>query len=308
MLERKFSGIAELQQFAFEFYWENLGTLLPLRTLAMFCIVIPKRVVAKVGSLDETFSTGMFEDDDYSYRVRLNGLRTLCAGDVFVHHVGRASFQKLSDDEYRKIFQDNKARFEEKWKMSWIPHAGGLDRRNEIVLRSRELEKILRDDGNLTRTAILLPESMTERENEFAGSFVRQGFRVILVRDAEKLQPKNGFETVAPNVYAYGGPLEVLEGIDRPIVVTTESQAQNLVFFRNPIVLYDCSRDGELANDAVGRRSDLLERADVVLVGDELQLSRISKERPDAVLCAGGSDMERIIQNRLLAGVQTRLG
>ena len=305
MLERKFCGVAELQQFAFEFCWENFGTVLPLRTVAMFCTVIPKRVVAKVGPFDETFRTGMFEDDDYSYRARLKGFRTLCAGDVFVHHVGRASFQKLSDDEYRKIFQDNKARFEEKWKMSWIPHAGGLDRRNEIVLRSRELEKILRDDGNLTRTAILFPESMTERKNEFAESFVKQAFRVILVRDAEKPQPKNGFETVAPNVYVYGGPLEVLEGIDRPIVVTTESQAQNLVFLRNPIVLYDCFRDGELANDAVGRRSDLLERADVVLVGDESQLSRISKERPDAVLCAGGSDMERIIQNRLLASVQT---
>jgi GT2 family glycosyltransferase/glycosyltransferase involved in cell wall biosynthesis len=305
MLERKFSRIAELQQFAFEFYWENLGTLLPLRTLAMFCIVIPKRVVEKVGSLDETFSTGMFEDDDYSYRVRLSGLRTLCAGDVFIHHVGKVSFRKLSDDEYRKIFQDNRARFEEKWKMSWIPHAGGLNRRNDIILRSYELERVLRKDESLTRTAVLLPVFTTERRSEFAQAFVRQGFRVILVRNAEEPQSKDGFETVAPNVYAYSGPLEVLERIDRPFVVGAESQAQNLVFFRNPIVLYDCSRDDELASDAVGRRSDMLERAEVVLVDDELQLSRISKERPDAVLCARGSDLERILQNHLLASVQT---
>lgn len=305
MIERKLAGIAELQQFAFEFYWENLGTLFPLRTVAMFCLVIPKRVVAEVGPLDETFSIGMFEDDDYSYRVRLKGLKTLCAGDVFIHHVGRASFRKLSDDEYRKIFQDNRARFAEKWKTSWIPHAGGLERRNQIILRSHELEKILRNDESRTRTAVLLPAFTTERRSEFAEAFVRQGFIVFLVRNVDDPQSKDGFEIVAPNVYTYSGALEVLERIARPFVVAAESQAQNLVFFRSPIVIYDCSGDGELASDVAGRRSDLLERADIVLVGDELQLSRMSKERPDAVLCARGPDIERIIQNHLLTRVQT---
>ena len=37
----------------------------------------------------------MFEDDDYSLRVRGNGYRIICAADVFVHHFGQASFSKL---------------------------------------------------------------------------------------------------------------------------------------------------------------------------------------------------------------------
>ena len=37
----------------------------------------------------------MFEDDDYSLRLRKAGLRVVCAADAFVHHFGRAAFDKL---------------------------------------------------------------------------------------------------------------------------------------------------------------------------------------------------------------------
>ena len=123
MLEVSFSGISKLQEFAFELHRKNFGKVFAIRTVPMFCALMPRRLISEIGGLDERFDVGMFEDDDYSHRARLNGYRTVCAADVFVHHAGRASFKKLSEQRYREIFESNKRKLEEKWKMSWIPHS-----------------------------------------------------------------------------------------------------------------------------------------------------------------------------------------
>jgi len=64
----------------------------------------------------------MFEDDDYSKRVRDAGYRVVCAEDAFVHHYGEASFKKLSRSDYSELFERNKRLFEEKWGAAWVPH------------------------------------------------------------------------------------------------------------------------------------------------------------------------------------------
>jgi hypothetical protein len=47
----------------------------------------------------------------------------ICAEDVFIHHFGEASFNKLKETrEYGKIFKENKKRFKEKWGLKWEPH------------------------------------------------------------------------------------------------------------------------------------------------------------------------------------------
>ncbi len=81
-----------------------------------------KAVVDQIGPLDERFGAGMFEDDDYARRVRQAGYRVICAEDVFVHHRGSASFSKLSETEYRNLFELNKRLYEEKWGEAWVPH------------------------------------------------------------------------------------------------------------------------------------------------------------------------------------------
>ena len=64
----------------------------------------------------------MFEDDDYSARVRQAGYRVICAEDAFVHHFGQASFKRLSAAEYQAIWDRNQRLFEEKWGRPWQPH------------------------------------------------------------------------------------------------------------------------------------------------------------------------------------------
>jgi GT2 family glycosyltransferase/glycosyltransferase involved in cell wall biosynthesis len=94
-----------------------------IKELAMYCLAMKKKIVEEIGSLDERFGIGMFEDDDYAHRVRLKGYRVICAEDVFIHHFGEASFSKLKiSGEYTKLFEENKRRFEDKWGMKWEPH------------------------------------------------------------------------------------------------------------------------------------------------------------------------------------------
>jgi GT2 family glycosyltransferase len=77
----------------------------------------------RVGALDEQFGIGMFEDDDYARRVLAEGLRIVCAADVFVHHVGQAAFKVLIErGEYDALFEANRRRFEAKWQQPWQRH------------------------------------------------------------------------------------------------------------------------------------------------------------------------------------------
>jgi GT2 family glycosyltransferase len=88
--------------------------------LAFFCLAIRRDVWTRVGPLDEAFGRGLFEDDDYSARLRAAGYRLICAEDVLVHHLGEASFgQLVSDGTYGTLFDDNRRRFESKWGREW---------------------------------------------------------------------------------------------------------------------------------------------------------------------------------------------
>jgi GT2 family glycosyltransferase len=114
---------AEMEQFAQEFTWAHHRQVAEIHMLAMFCVAMRRATYNQVGPLDEQFGIGMFEDDDYSARVRTHGLRLICAADVFVHHFGQAAFGKLiMTGEYDRIFDENRQRYEAKWGIEWRPH------------------------------------------------------------------------------------------------------------------------------------------------------------------------------------------
>ena len=100
----------------------HVGLTFPLRTAAFFCVMMPRTTYSRVGTLDEVFGRGFFEDDDYCRRIEQLGLRVVCAEDVFVHHHLSASFDKLKGDEKQELMNRNKAIYEKKWG-AWLPHA-----------------------------------------------------------------------------------------------------------------------------------------------------------------------------------------
>ena len=99
----------------------HVGELLPIRTVAFFCVAMPRSTYEKVGPLDPAFGVGFFEDDDYCRRVEAAGLGVACAEDVFVHHHLSASFDKLKAEARQQLFLKNKAIYEAKWG-TWQPH------------------------------------------------------------------------------------------------------------------------------------------------------------------------------------------
>jgi GT2 family glycosyltransferase/peptidoglycan hydrolase CwlO-like protein/SAM-dependent methyltransferase len=117
-----YSSIAEMARFAEEYTRAHFGKVFDIRVLAMFCVAMRRAVVDEVGMLDERFGIGMFEDDDYAVRVRERGYSIICAEDVFIHHWGSASFSRLQDEAYRRLFEENRRKFEEKWGRRWEPH------------------------------------------------------------------------------------------------------------------------------------------------------------------------------------------
>jgi GT2 family glycosyltransferase/glycosyltransferase involved in cell wall biosynthesis/uncharacterized coiled-coil protein SlyX len=121
-IEVSYSNIRDMEAFARAYICEHSGKVFDIPSLAMYCVAMRKAVVDQVGRLDERFGIGMFEDDDYARRVRQAGYRVICAEDVFVHHYGMASFAKLGDAEYKKLFERNKQLYEEKWGEPWMPH------------------------------------------------------------------------------------------------------------------------------------------------------------------------------------------
>lgn len=93
-----------------------------------FCMLIKRELMQEIGLLDEQFSPGHFEDDDYCYRARLRGYRIQIAGDTFVFHEGSASFMKEGDALVNSLIQQNYNKFVHKWGVnphSFIKEVGG---------------------------------------------------------------------------------------------------------------------------------------------------------------------------------------
>lgn len=121
-IEIEYDDMSQMLERSAAFTRRHLGATFEIPTVAFFCVAMPRTVYSTVGPLDENFGRGFFEDDDYCRRVEQQGLRVVCAEDVFVHHHLSASFNKLRSAERQKLFDENKAYYESKWG-TWKPHS-----------------------------------------------------------------------------------------------------------------------------------------------------------------------------------------
>lgn len=113
----------------------NAGESREVEMLAFFCLAVRRDVWTRVGPLDEAFGRGLFEDDDYSARLRAAGYRLVCAEDVLVHHLGEASFGRLvTDGTYGTLFDENRRRFEAKWRREWRRPARSADEHYRMLI------------------------------------------------------------------------------------------------------------------------------------------------------------------------------
>ncbi|WP_308635571.1 glycosyltransferase family 2 protein [Paenibacillus silvisoli] len=85
--------------------------------LVGFCMLFKRSLYERIGELDERFSPGHYEDDDYCLRARMHGFNLLMCRDVFVHHRGSASFKRSNPVEVQRLVERNRQHFISKWKV-----------------------------------------------------------------------------------------------------------------------------------------------------------------------------------------------
>ncbi len=82
-----------------------------MSVLALFCAATWKSVWDSLGGLDEDFGPGLFEDDDFSFRLREKDLTLCCRLDAYVHHFQGSSFGHMENEAYLKLFERNRKLF-----------------------------------------------------------------------------------------------------------------------------------------------------------------------------------------------------
>lgn len=110
----QYRNIREMHNFAAQHNKSNQRMWKERLKLIGFCMLIKRDVVDKIGLMDERFSPGNFEDDDYSLRIRQAGYKLMLCSDTFIHHYGSISWK---DDltSYNSVITENELKFKEKW-------------------------------------------------------------------------------------------------------------------------------------------------------------------------------------------------
>jgi GT2 family glycosyltransferase len=80
--------------------------LMPAYRCDFFCIAIRRDVWNELGGLDLAFGLGYYEDFDFSLRLESAGYQQMITEDVFVLHVGSATFK--ASDEAKALMKRNK--------------------------------------------------------------------------------------------------------------------------------------------------------------------------------------------------------
>ncbi|AWX58583.1 glycosyltransferase [Brevibacillus brevis] len=130
-----YQTLEEMQPFAAKHNASNSDLWEERLKLIGYAFLFKRVVYEKVGELDEIFSPGNFEDDDYSIRIRQAGYKLILCKDTFIHHFGSVSFNE-KPKEYQSLLKRNEEKFVEKW---------GFDSQKTMLIRYEILPLITHD-------------------------------------------------------------------------------------------------------------------------------------------------------------------
>lgn len=97
------------------------GVHTPIAVAAYFAVMFRRNDLDIFGFLSEDYGRGMFEDDDHCSVIKSKGYICALAEDAFVHHHLSATFSTIGVEEKKRLFEENKKKFEKKWG-EWVPH------------------------------------------------------------------------------------------------------------------------------------------------------------------------------------------
>ncbi|MDD2502825.1 MAG: glycosyltransferase [Clostridia bacterium] len=304
-IDVSYNTINEMEIFAYDYMARFKNMHFEVDMLAMFCVISKRSIIEKIGLLDEQFGIGMFEDDDYAMRLKEQGYRLLCAQGVFVHHFGKASFKRISEENYYKLFKGNRKKFEKKWGGNWEPPL----LRNMMIpqeerdwVLKRELEWILQQNQDIKGIIIYPPtidwgERLFQRPQQLALGFAKMGYLFFYCVVNPSVDKVNGFKRITKNLYLCFVPLKIFKTIKNPVVwVSRPDHLNELDNFIEAFLVYDYIDELEVFHtfepEMLKKHQRLLEKADLCLATASKLLHEMNKKRPDAIFCPNAADYE----------------
>ena len=298
-----YSSLHEMPAWAAAYMREHDNEVFEIPMLAMFCVAMRRRVFEQVGFLDERFGMGMFEDDDYTRRLRGAGYQICCSRDSFVHHVGSASFRKLDTSDYFELFERNRRLFEEKWGEVWRPHEDETTKARIPALRAQLHEIVKRAGRKVIATVVFLPGESWEgfesgRSQRHAVALAKQGCLVFFDCSGSQRDMISGFSEVATRVWLYKGPGGVLDALSNPAYWARGCHAPLIKRTAKVTIIYDW--DAERAARFPAGHTQLLGEAHIVLCASPNHVNEIKRARPDAIVLPDSMEQSaEIISERL---------
>lgn len=140
-IEVPYKNIEEMYSFAQEYNISNTEKWHETIMLIGFCLLIKSEVIEQIGLLDERFTPGNYEDNDYCFRIKKAGYSLILCRDTFVHHYANVSFNK-DPNLFAEVLITNREKFKEKWK--FIPFYYHHIRKHLLALVKEPKEKELK--------------------------------------------------------------------------------------------------------------------------------------------------------------------
>jgi len=110
------------------------------------CFMVRRRVFEAVGSFDENFRVGQFEDADFFLRAKLAGVKMATTGGAFLHHFGsvtqKAIRQTPPSGGGRAYDAENRAYYRRKWGLNRLRRLGQRWRQKTRNWRQRTTERL----------------------------------------------------------------------------------------------------------------------------------------------------------------------
>jgi GT2 family glycosyltransferase len=110
-----FEDITEFQRIAAEVNVSDSTKWKRVERIVGICFVLRRSLMETIGLLDERFSPGHYEDDDFCLRARLHGFSLLVCHDTLIYHEGSASFKREGIQEQQLLVERNYRMFMDKW-------------------------------------------------------------------------------------------------------------------------------------------------------------------------------------------------
>jgi GT2 family glycosyltransferase len=293
-VEVGYRDAADLDSWAHVFTRGNAGRADPIDMLAMFCLLVRRSVYEEIGPLDERFDVGMFEDDDYAHRLREKNYSMAVARDSFVHHWGRGSFRALPEQEYFRIYRDNRRRFEEKWAAE--PRVTSPEPTPIETLRRRAEES-----GALFEfpPSIGWDVTLVQRPHHLARAIARRGFPVVFEVAENGKSDGTSLREIEHNLFLLSGEGKLLAGQAGRVVWAFAYNVPDEAHLAGARLVYDVIDHPDVfpysPRQLRRNHERALRSADVVLGVSRPLLEEIRVTRKDALYVPNGVETERFL-------------